>query len=99
MERMKARAGSNQRGRRVLPGKERNERRVGTRHIPPYFPSSHGRRPVMDVENSITLDLWLPALGIFIIGLHPTTTASVRAVSYPLTCPPEAAGRLSGIKN
>lgn len=31
----------------------------------------------MDVENSITRDLWLPALGIFIIALSPSVTSVI----------------------
>ena len=36
---------------------------LGLRYIPSYFLRSRRWRPVMDVENSITRDLWLPTVG------------------------------------
>lgn len=48
----------------AVPGVEGNgSRPLGLRYIPSYFLRSHRWRPVMDVENSITRDLWLPTVG------------------------------------
>ncbi|KAL2724455.1 hypothetical protein V1478_008968 [Vespula squamosa] len=55
-------------------GARRRRNRLALFKIHPVCRGRTERRLVIDVENSITLDLWPPGPGIFIIVVHPGHT-------------------------